>query len=248
MPPWLAAMLPHIVQGGASIFNTILGNKSAKKNYQQQQEYNSPAQQMQRFQQAGLSPYLMYGQGSNGNASAPAPQTDYGLDKIGGNIGDYIAMSNLSEDLKTKRLNNSLLLDELRNRKTEWEGKRWENVLREINGYRKALDMQSKYPGFKKSQQNGQYVDVNESNVSQSIERQLLQLKRAATEAAIEQTQTRIQGMRYDNKVKRVKGIYADEYGMVGGDWTQGLGLVKSLLSRRKTNVYQNQLRKQFKK
>ena len=34
--------------------------------------YNSPAQQMARFKEAGLNPHLIYGQGSSGNAS-PAP-------------------------------------------------------------------------------------------------------------------------------------------------------------------------------
>lgn len=40
--------------------------------WRMQNEYNSPAAQMQRFKEAGLNPNLIYGQGSNGNAqSAP---------------------------------------------------------------------------------------------------------------------------------------------------------------------------------
>lgn len=35
-----------------------------------QNDYNSPAAQMQRFKDAGLNPHLIYGQGSNGNAAA----------------------------------------------------------------------------------------------------------------------------------------------------------------------------------
>ncbi|MFV1885011.1 MAG: hypothetical protein ACMZ7B_11025 [Balneola sp.] len=46
-----------------------------------QNQYNSPAEQMQRFQNAGLNPNLIYGQGTPGNAnSAPqyqAPREDY---------------------------------------------------------------------------------------------------------------------------------------------------------------------------
>jgi len=34
-----------------------------------QNEYNSPAAQMQRFQEAGLNPHLIYGQGNSGNAT-----------------------------------------------------------------------------------------------------------------------------------------------------------------------------------
>lgn len=38
---------------------------------QQQLEYNTPANQMKRFQDAGLNPHLIYGQGNPGNQSAP---------------------------------------------------------------------------------------------------------------------------------------------------------------------------------
>lgn len=36
-----------------------------------QNEYNTPAMQMQRLTEAGLNPNLMYGQGNTGNASSP---------------------------------------------------------------------------------------------------------------------------------------------------------------------------------
>lgn len=56
---------------------TIRANKEAAElAYQRQQEmwhmqnaYNSPQAQMQRYQDAGLNPHLIYGQGSPGNAS-----------------------------------------------------------------------------------------------------------------------------------------------------------------------------------
>lgn len=38
---------------------------------QQQLEYNTPASQMRRFQEAGLNPNLVYGQGNPGNQSSP---------------------------------------------------------------------------------------------------------------------------------------------------------------------------------
>jgi len=44
------------------------------KNWEMQNEYNSPAQQMQRLKEAGLNPNLVYGKGAVGNsASQPAP-------------------------------------------------------------------------------------------------------------------------------------------------------------------------------
>lgn len=41
-----------------------------------QLEYNTPANQMKRFQDAGLNPHLVYGQGNPGNQSAPLTYPD----------------------------------------------------------------------------------------------------------------------------------------------------------------------------
>lgn len=89
--PWLA-----VAQGAAQIGSQIWQNYSnrkaantewdrnqmaAEQGYQRQMEllkyqldYNTPANQMQRFKDAGLNPNLVYGQGSPGNMqSAPEP-------------------------------------------------------------------------------------------------------------------------------------------------------------------------------
>lgn len=42
----------------------------------EQNLYNTPANQMRRFQDAGLNPHLVYGQGSPGNQNAPTPVPD----------------------------------------------------------------------------------------------------------------------------------------------------------------------------
>lgn len=44
--------------------------------WNKQNQYNTPANQMARYREAGLNPNLMYGQGSSGNA-APAAQPKY---------------------------------------------------------------------------------------------------------------------------------------------------------------------------
>lgn len=41
----------------------------ALQDWERNNAYNSPAQQMQRFKEAGLNPNLIYGQGNNGNAT-----------------------------------------------------------------------------------------------------------------------------------------------------------------------------------
>lgn len=73
------------IGAGAGIFSSILGGINDRKAYQRDRrdaiadwhrnnEYNSPKAQMQRFQEAGLNPQLIYGQGTPGNASATPVQ------------------------------------------------------------------------------------------------------------------------------------------------------------------------------
>ena len=59
---------------------TIAANKAeaelayqrAVEMWHRQNAYNTPEAQMARFKAAGLNPHLIYGQGSAGNAAAPA--------------------------------------------------------------------------------------------------------------------------------------------------------------------------------
>lgn len=51
-------------------------NDANQRMLQQQLEYNTPANQMKRFQDAGLNPHLIYGQGSPGNQAAPLSYPD----------------------------------------------------------------------------------------------------------------------------------------------------------------------------
>lgn len=66
-----------------------------------QNKYNSPAEQMKRFKEAGLNPHLIYGQGSNGNAGAistpdvqspqfKTPEWGNGISAAGTAFADYI--------------------------------------------------------------------------------------------------------------------------------------------------------------
>jgi len=79
------------IQAGTSLFNSILGARTSRKNtaatiaankemaeysygknlemWHRQNEYNLPTAQMQRFKEAGLNPNLIYGQGGPGNAT-----------------------------------------------------------------------------------------------------------------------------------------------------------------------------------
>lgn len=94
MPAWL---VPAIM-GVASLVGSLFGQRKQNKEnrslaaYQadmnnrymdKQLEYNSPSNQMQRFQAAGLNPNLVYGQGNPGNQSAPQQYPEIGRTNYG---------------------------------------------------------------------------------------------------------------------------------------------------------------------
>lgn len=85
-----AAFIPLIAAGLQIAGNLIGQNKQSKENrslaefqananeryLQKQLAYNEPRAQMARFQDAGLNPALIYGQGSPGNQTAPLQYPD----------------------------------------------------------------------------------------------------------------------------------------------------------------------------
>ncbi|UPW41576.1 DNA pilot protein [Peromfec virus RodF8_52] len=84
-----AALISGIGQVAGGIINSVTNAKAQEKANQANMElakyqndrnmelwnmqnaYNTPQAQMQRYEQAGLNPNLIYGQGSSGNAAAP---------------------------------------------------------------------------------------------------------------------------------------------------------------------------------
>lgn len=80
-----AAFIPLIAAGVSAAASYFGSRKTAKENQKladsqnaaneryldKQNEYNTPANQMRRFQDAGLNSHLIYGQGSPGNQSSP---------------------------------------------------------------------------------------------------------------------------------------------------------------------------------
>lgn len=82
MPAWV---VPAAFALGEAIRSAISAHKQNQYNrglakfqadanekyLQQQLDYNTPKSQMSRFQDAGLNPHLIYGQGNPGNQSAP---------------------------------------------------------------------------------------------------------------------------------------------------------------------------------
>lgn len=85
-------------------------------------EYNSPSAQMQRYKDAGLNPALIYGSSGNaGNSSSPVSGTVARVSAlpardltgvanyIGQGVSNLLDMAGKIEDIKSKKLNNTLL-------------------------------------------------------------------------------------------------------------------------------------------
>jgi hypothetical protein len=84
---FITANAPSILAGAASVGSTLMTNRANKRSteraylqnmnmWEKQLEYNTPNAQMQRYQDAGLNPHLIYSQGNAGNATE-APQLGY---------------------------------------------------------------------------------------------------------------------------------------------------------------------------
>lgn len=88
--PWVAPVVSALVSAAGAITSSAMTNKANRKNTElanqqnvelmnMQNEYNSPARQMERYKEAGLSPWLAAN--NNGNASSSpqmqAPQSSY---------------------------------------------------------------------------------------------------------------------------------------------------------------------------
>lgn len=92
------ALLAAAIAAGASIWSAHKSSKDNKNNakfqaaqnkklLEDQLEYNKPKNQMARFQEAGLNPNLIYGQGSPGNQSAPSTYPDIRPTDVSGYAG-----------------------------------------------------------------------------------------------------------------------------------------------------------------
>lgn len=97
-------------------------------------EYNSPQNQMQRFEDAGLNKHLIYSQGQPGLASSSMPKYQdvkgtFGLPQIG---MDFASAISLYQDFQIKNKQKDLLAEQIgiaqENRNTAY----WEAQLKEL--------------------------------------------------------------------------------------------------------------------
>lgn len=89
--------------------------------WREQSEYNSPLNQLKRYQEAGLNPNLIYGQVNEGNASNPpsmSTPTSARLKTLD-TLGAYAQVQNLQADVEVKHAQAANLRESARNQQAQ---------------------------------------------------------------------------------------------------------------------------------
>lgn len=219
------AWLPAAIAATAATVQQIIKSRQERKAYKEMQAYNSPKAQQERFMQAGLSPYLMYGQGNAGNMTSPSPVEDYGLDKAGEGISHYMNMVNSENTKQEMKIRQKMLPIDYDIRRMEGLAAQHnldivgERALQErYKSQRMGLDLMTDY--------GREFEKMSDGVISGGYRNKMNEFKKALSEAQVLQMQQQVQRLRNENEVGAVKAQYARDYGMVGGDWTQGIGLL----------------------
>ena len=103
-----------IIAGASSILGSMLNAKSTNDNNKLQQQlvndanaYNTPGMQMQRFQDAGLNPYMMLGQVNAGNQTSVASTSpvDYssGIQGVGNAANTLIQAASANSQIEVNK-------------------------------------------------------------------------------------------------------------------------------------------------
>lgn len=193
--------------------------------------YNSPKAQMERYKKAGLSPYLIYGQGTPGNMTSPIPAQESGLQDISEyakkGVDDYISTRDKNQAYRTNTITQDIVRYDLDSARYQRDINMSKADMAWTEQQRKSAEFFADFPEYVDRLDKG----VTPQMVTSSYRNKMNELKRAAAKSSVDRLNLLVQDQGYKNTVDRVKANYAKDYGMVGGDWTQGLGLIKSIPS-----------------
>ena len=112
--PLVAAAVPAIISAAGAVAGSVMNKNSIDSNNALQQKltqdanaYNTPANQMQRFQDAGLNPYMMLGQVNAGNQTSVASTSpvDYssGVQGVGNAVNSLIQAASAGSQIEVNK-------------------------------------------------------------------------------------------------------------------------------------------------
>jgi hypothetical protein len=203
-----AAAIPAItdlVNSGSTLYTNAQNKKFSQQMYDRQRadalqdwdkqnKYNSPSQQMQRYKEAGLNPNLIYGQMSNSAAirSTDMKQPDFVAPKLqntGQVMNNYIDLK-----LKEQQLSNDKQAGELLRQQTQ--GKKLENE-----------NLQDKSPyileeSFQKSRLVGEQVQNIMADIRNKEVMNPLQQDQLRSQITTLQQNRKFQALDYNQKVQ----------------------------------------------
>ena len=128
---WFSGLTKDIFGGGSvstnigEWFNNITGatdayNKSLEQ-WNRENEYNKPINQMARLKEAGLNPNLVYGNGAQSVSASSPRASSAGAGGLSSLVSSILSIANVYHDLKQKdasteqiKLNNAMLKKDLK--------------------------------------------------------------------------------------------------------------------------------------
>lgn len=171
--------------------------------WHQQNEYNSPTNQVARLARAGLNPQLAYGNGQQaGNAGTPPQFQAPHMEAYQGNANDMAQMFRMEQILALKQSEAQINLLDKQAEKEEAMAWHFDTL---------AFANQRSQPYFEEvnkanAQWHGELLSLQASQGRMSIAEQSLRIEHM--EQAIRNMNTQQQGMLFDNLSKQIDAAY----------------------------------------
>lgn len=213
-----ASMINPLLGAGigliGNIAGSLIGNKANKRLWEAQNAYNHPTKQMQRLQEAGLNPALIYGSGAqtaSGNASPPAKAEGPELGGIGQDIMSYqrhnLETNNLSA--LNDRINAQVDLDVSR---ALTEAEKHKLTKEQVHQLEQARDSNISILQSKATMQNhlasASWMDymINHNLSDQQIE----ELSKASYKSALDKAMLGSEKLDSEKKLNRLRELQAE--------------------------------------
>lgn len=213
----LPAAVPIIAAGIGGLMSLIGASENRKQQRRDEaylRWYNEPKQQIQRLQEAGLSPSYMYGAGGQAN-QAPDPSVQQVIDP---NLMPHLVEMALLP-LQKKKLEAEVRKEESDADVYEfeaWKAKQEKQYLEqydlipmkrpdELTGEMKEVLVQDTFNRFLRRQHRSDYIQEAEKNIKQQIAESLEKRDKeeiAKITAEIAEISAREKGIQWDNKMK----------------------------------------------
>jgi len=153
--------------------------KHALEDYNMQNQYNSPAAQMERLKAAGLNPNLVYGTGAGSMTAAPiksgatnAAQGEAPKVNLGGAVGQYLNAEQMKLQNDNLRAQNTVLLEQAKNIAADTLGKGFGANLKEFDfNFKTETRNQDLYSKLQKNINAYRQGNLTQAQIANTISR-----------------------------------------------------------------------------